>query len=233
LTKPLAGFAATGRVGISGKGQSSLVKVRKAARHPGCAVYWILELGTSGLFPYASGVIGFLRFIGVMNAAVWLGTAIFFTFGAGPACLSTDLKTALGLAAGDSYPPGAIEAIMMARYYHLSLACAVIALLHLLTEWLYMGRPGRKFSFGLLAGLFILTFIGSNLLQPQLHDLNRKRFSPTQPAAHESSAKSMRIVSDFAMAFNVLIIGGLVIYVWRVANPSDTLRFVSPVKFRS
>ncbi len=168
-----------------------------------------------------------------MNAAVWLGTAIFFTFGAGPACFSTDLKTALGLPAGDSYPPGAVEAVIMGRYYHLSLACAVIALLHLLTEWLYMGRPARKFSFGLLAGLFVLAFIGSNLLQPELRDFNRKRYSSTQPAAHESSAKSMRIVGIFATAFNVLIIGGLGFYVWRVANPSDTLRFVSPVKFRS
>ncbi len=168
-----------------------------------------------------------------MNAAVWLGTAIFFTFGAGPACFSSDLKTTLGLPAGDSYPPGAIEAIMMGRYYHLSLACAVIALLHLLTEWLYMGRPGRKFSFGLLAGLFILTFIGSNLLRPELRDLNRKRYSPTQAAAHESSMKSMRILSTVATTFNILIIGGLVFYVWRVANPPDTLRFVSPVKFRS
>ncbi|HWD92807.1 MAG TPA: DUF4149 domain-containing protein [Verrucomicrobiae bacterium] len=166
-----------------------------------------------------------------MNAAVWLGTVIFFTFGAEPACFSADMHAALG-ATGDSYFPGAIAGVVMSRYYHVTLACGVVALLHLLAEWGYMGRPTRKFSFALVAGLFLLTLIGSNAIQPSLTRLNRKHYTATQPADRESAAKSFHLLHATSRVFALLIIGGLIIYVWRVGSPSDTLRFVRPVQFR-
>jgi len=178
-------------------------------------------------------VIGFLRFIGIMNAAVWLGTAIFFTFGAEPACLSADMKNALGIGAGESYFPGAIEMVVMSRYYHVALACGVVALLHLLLEWLYMGRPHRKFAFGLIAGMFLLTFFASNAIQPKLAELNKQRYRAQAQADRDRAARSFHILNVTRHVFQALIIGGLVVYVWRVANPSDTLRFLGPVKLRS
>ena len=177
-------------------------------------------------------MIGFLRFIGITNAAVWLGATLFFSSGAGPACFSADMKTALGIT-GESYFPGAIAQVIMTRYYHVTLACGVVALLHLFAEWVYMGRPARKFSFALVAGLFALTLIGSNAIQPGLTRLNKQRYTATVPADRETAAKSYRILSVATQALNVLMIGGLVLYVWRVGTPSDTLRFVSPVQFRS
>jgi len=166
-----------------------------------------------------------------MNAAVWLGTAIFFTFGAHPACFSAEVKAALGLTS-DSYYPGAIAGVIMARYYQATLACGVVALLHLLAEWLYMGRPRRKFSFSLVVGLFALTLLGSNLIQPSLARLNKKHYTALQTEDRESAGKSFRILNVTAVTLNVFLIGGLVLYVWRVGSPSDTLRFVSPVQFR-
>jgi hypothetical protein len=167
-----------------------------------------------------------------MNAAVWLGTAIFFTFGAGPACFSTDMSNALQIPSA-TYPPGAIAGVVMSRYYHVSLACAVVALLHFLAEWLYMGRPRRKFSFGLVAALFAFTLIGSNAIQPALVRLNARHYNPKiQIDEREAAGKSFHLVNVAGLALNILIIGGLVIYVSRVSSPSDTLRFVRPVQFR-
>jgi len=166
-----------------------------------------------------------------MNAAVWLGTAIFFTFGAEPACFSADMQAALG-ASGDSYFPGAIAAVVASRYYHITLACGVVALLHLLAEWMYMGRPARRFSFVLVAGLFLLTLIGSNAIQPASTRLNRKHYTASQPAERDSAAKSFRLLHATTRVVNALVIGGLILYVWRVGSPSDTLRFVRPVQFR-
>ncbi|HEY2083083.1 MAG TPA: DUF4149 domain-containing protein [Verrucomicrobiae bacterium] len=166
-----------------------------------------------------------------MNAAVWLGTAIYFTFGAEPACFSADMHAALGVP-GDSYFPGAVASVVMSRYYHIALACGVIALLHVLAGWLYMGRPSRKFSFGLVAGLFLLTLIGSNAIQPALTRLNRKHYTAAQPADRESAAKSFHLLNATSVVFDILIIGGLILYVWRLGSPSDTLRFVRPVQFR-
>jgi succinate dehydrogenase hydrophobic anchor subunit len=167
-----------------------------------------------------------------MNAAVWLGTAIFFTFGAEPACFSTDMRAALQLPAGQSYFPGAISGVVMGHYYGLMMACAVVALLHFLAEWVYLGRPRRKFSFGLVAALFVLTLIGSRAVEPSLVHFNSKHYRAAQPAERESAGKNFRILRVTGIALNVLIIGGLVVYVSRVSSPSDTLRFMRPVQFR-
>jgi len=176
-------------------------------------------------------VTAFLRFVGVINAAVWLGTAVFFTFAAEPACFGPEMRAALGIPSA-SYFPGAISGVMMSHYYYVMLGCGVVAVLHFLAEWLYMGRPRRKFSFGLVAGLLALTLIGSNAVAPSLVRLNKKHYTATQPAERESAGKTFRILSVAGIALNLLIIGGLVVYVSRVSSPSDTLRFVRPVQFR-
>jgi hypothetical protein len=167
-----------------------------------------------------------------MNAAVWLGTTVFFTFGANPACFSP-IMTNMFKADADAYYPNVVAQAVMAKYYVISMACAVIALLHFLAKWFYMGRPSRKFSGGLVISLFLLTLIASNVITPELTNLNKNRFTATQPAERQSAAKWFHILRAVETTFNFLMIGGLMVYTWRIANPSDTLRFVSPVKFRS
>src|SRR6266496_2641930 len=54
------------------------------------------RLGTYRALSYHPVVIGFLRFLGILNAGVWLGAAIFFTFGAGPALFSQETQNLLG-----------------------------------------------------------------------------------------------------------------------------------------
>lgn len=176
---------------------------------------------------------GVLRFIGVINAAIWLGGAVFFTLSAGPAFFSPDMAAALGL--GDTnfrYYAGKIAQVLLSRYFHFHLTCAVIAWLHLLAEWLYLGRPSRRFSFGLIAALFTITLIGGNVLQPKLHRLHEIRYSNALPVEREAARKSFGLWHGISQVLNVLVIGGLTVYLWRAANPSDTPRFISSVKFR-
>lgn len=143
------------------------------------------------------------------------------------------MKTALRLGPGDTYFSGAIAQVIMTRYYHIALACAVVALLHFAAKWLYMGRPSRKFSSALLICLFGITLLGSNAIRPALKQFNYQRFMATQPVDRQAAAKSFRILSAVTEVLNILVIGGLVVYTWRIANPSDTLRFVRPVKFHA
>lgn len=166
-----------------------------------------------------------------MNAAVWLGTTVFFTLGAYPASHSPDIAN-LFKAGADAYYPNVIAQVVMGRYYVISLACGVVALLHFVAKWLYLGRPSRKFSAGLVISLFAITLIAGNAIRPELTNLNKNRFYATQPAERQAAAKWFRILRGIETTFNFLMIGGLMVYTWRVANPSDTLRFVSPVKFR-
>lgn len=166
-----------------------------------------------------------------MNAAVWLGTTVFFTLGAYHACFSPDI-TDLFKAGADAYYPNVIAQVIMARYYVISLACGVVAVLHFVAKWLYLGRPNRKFSAGLVILLFAITLIAGNAIRPELTNLNKNRFYATQPAERQSATRMFHILRTVETTLNLLMIGGLMVYTWRIANPSDILRFVSPVKFR-
>ena len=171
--------------------------------------------------------------MGLLNAAVWLGTAIFYTAGAGPALTSQEMLHLLGTR---NYPyfSGAVIQIVLARYFRLHLICAVIALLHLTAEWLYLGRPARKFWLGLLAGLFVLSVTGSVWLCPKLDRLHLTRYAPnTRIEDRAAAGKSFRVWEGVLQAVNVLMIGGVAVYLWRVTNPTDSLRFVSgPIRSR-
>lgn len=177
-------------------------------------------------------MISFLRFFGLINAAVWLGTVVFFNGCVGPACLSADMNNLLG-ANNFPYFSGAIAQLLMEKYY-LSLAIfAMIALGHLIAEWLYMGRPARKVSMGLLGGLLCLTLLGGGLIAPHLQKNHALSHAVNAPAVQrESARRSFHIWKACALAIDVLMTGGLVFYVWHVANPSDAPRFISSVKFR-
>jgi len=120
----------------------------------------------------------------------------------------------------------------MSRYYALMMACAVVAVLHFLAEWFYMGRPRRKFSFGLVAVLFVFTLIASRAVHPSLVHFNDRHYRAAQPAERESAGKHFRVLHVASTALNLLLIGGLVVYVSRVSSASDTLRFMRPVQFR-
>jgi hypothetical protein len=177
-------------------------------------------------------VIAFLRFVGLLNAAIWLGAAVFFTFGARPACVSPEMETLLG-AKNFPFFSGAFEQLVMARYFFVLSLSGVIALLHLLAEWLYMGRPARKFSLALLAGLLTMVLIGGVWVEPRLKKLHATRYAAnTQSDQRDAAAKSFRVWQACSQVINLVMIAGLVVYVWRVANPSDAPRFISSVKFR-
>lgn len=178
-------------------------------------------------------MIGVLRFIGLINAAVWLGGAVFFTLSTGPAFFSPDMAAALKLEGdGFRFYAGSIAQVVLSRYFHFHLACAVIAWLHLLAEWLYLGRPSRRLSFTLLTLLFAITLVGGNALQPKLKALHQVRYSSAPQAERQAAQKSFALWHGVSQVLNVIVIGGLVLYVWRTANPSDTARFISSVKFR-
>ena len=175
-----------------------------------------------------------MRFVGVVNAAIWLGGTFFCVLQARPSLFMPAMEVLLGVgnAAHFPYIAGGAAQVVMARCFEFQIVCAVIAWLHALAEWLYLGRPPRKFAFSLLAGLLALGLIGASGVQPRLKELHRTRYRAVQPAERESATnafRTWRLVSD---GLNLLIVGGLAVYLWRVSNPPDTPRFVSSVKFR-
>ena len=135
-------------------------------------------------------MIGLLRFVGILNAAVWFGSAIFFTFGTGLVPFSQEMKSLLGQA---NYPyfSGAIAQLLIARYFRFQVACAMIAVVHLLAEWLYLGKHPQKLQMGLLIGLASTVLIGGYWLQPKMKALARHQIWAQHPPRNPRSRRPL------------------------------------------
>ena len=176
-------------------------------------------------------MIGFLRFVGILNAAVWFGAAIFFTFGVGLAPFSPEMKTLLG-PNNAPYFSGAIAQILIARYFRCQAVCAVIAVLHLLAEWLYLGKAPQKLQAGLLVVLASVALAGGFWLQPRMKTLHATKYGlNTRPEARLAADRTFKAWHGVSQVINLLMVGGLAAYLWRATNPSDPTRFVSATKF--
>jgi hypothetical protein len=182
-------------------------------------------------------VILVIRFVGILNAAVWLGAAVFFTFAAQPAFFSDEIK-ATGL---HPFWPGAIAQLFVAQYFKLQCVCGLVALAHLMAEWVYLGRPLNRFTLGLLVGLFFVGMIGSLWLQPRMKEFHLTKYSmgtdykpvPMPDARRIQAAKSFSRWHAVSRVVDIVALAGLVVYLWRVTHPPDNLRFVGAPKFRS
>jgi hypothetical protein len=176
-------------------------------------------------------VIGLLRFVGILNAAVWFGAAIFFTFGTGLVPFSQEMKSLLGQA---NYPyfSGAIAQLFIARYFYFQLGCAMIAVVHLLAEWLYLGKYPQKLQVALLIGLTAVVLIGGYWLQPKMKALHATKYGlNSRPEIRETADRSFKAWHGMSQVINLFMVGGLTVYLWRATNPSDPTRFVSATKF--
>ena len=175
-------------------------------------------------------MIGLLRFVGVCNAAIWIGAAFWFIFGVDPASTSQEMKDLLG---GRNYPyfSIAITQILSTRFFHLFFFCSLLALLHLAAEWLYLGKYPKRLWLGLVVSLFLFGLVQVWWLQPHLKSWHYIRYA--QQPASEQAGRAFRAWSAVSEGANLIALCALGFYLWRVANPPDPARFVSATKFRS
>lgn len=165
----------------------------------------------------------FIRFVGVVNITVWFGAAVFFTIAAGPAFFSAEMLSFLPRA----YAGRAAE-VIIERYLLFQQWCGAIALLHVLVEYLYSGRQVDRWSLGLLSTLFVFALIGSYWLLPHMHDLQRTMYAPAATAVQQAAARSrFGLLHGASYMVNILMILGLLYYLWRLTRSSQPLRFGS------
>ncbi len=170
-----------------------------------------------------------LRFVGLLNLAVWLGGAVFFTVAVGPAFFSGEMLSFLPR----PYAGRAAE-VIVERYLGLQCWCAGVALLHLLAEYLHSGRPVARLTLGLLTGLLALGLLGGNWLVPKMHALERVRYSPrTTPVEKAQAAATFGVLHGTSQAVNLLQLAGLLYLFWDLARPGSALRFAHFDKLRS
>jgi hypothetical protein len=156
-------------------------------------------------------VTAFLRFVGLLNAAVWCGSAIFLVIGL-PALFSPEMKRLL-TAAGVGF---AAESVL-ARFFILQYWCGGIALAH------YLGLLVVILSLGLAGGLYA---------QPKMRALHITKYYARTSEQQTQAARAFAAWHTASEAVNLLIIAGLICYLWQVGRQSEQPRLLSFSKIR-
>ena len=171
----------------------------------------------------------------MLNAGVWLGATFFFTLSVGPALIVDDVQTILGPQNSNfvRYVSDVLWQNNLSALFYWHIVCALIALLHLVAEWLYLGRtPGGVWRL-LLSVLLAAGLFGAIKLAPKIRELHGNMHAPgIKPEIRQEAAKAYHTWRAVFRAMNMLMIAGIAVYFWRAANPSDELRFVGSPKFR-
>ena len=167
-----------------------------------------------------------LRILGTFNAAIWLGSAVFFTFALTTGVFSEEMKRVFG-----GYYTGVIGQMFVGRYFVVHVVCAVIALIHFFGDIIYAGRPFRRFTFGLLILVLSLGLLGGYVFTPRLKELHQVKYRGT-PEQQEVARQQFTRLHVTSRVTDVLSLIAIIIYTWQVTTPSNHTRFVSAQKFR-
>jgi hypothetical protein len=111
----------------------------------------------------------------------------------------------------------------------------------LLAEWVYLGKTIHRATVGILVGAFSLMLISGLWIQPKLAREHQIRYyeqlyhnaSPYPAARKMAAARTFSFWHGVSQVVNLVVLGGLGVYLWRVTHSSDAPRFVSSNKFRS
>jgi hypothetical protein len=167
-----------------------------------------------------------LRIIGVFNAAIWLGSAVFFTVGVAPGIFSEEMKRVFG-----PYYIGVIGQNVIGRYFAVNLVCCGIAFIHFFAEIIYTGKPFRRFTFGLLIGILSLGLLGAYVFAPKIKTVHHLKYMG-DPVVRPTAQQQLTRLHAVSSIGNIISLIALIIYTWQVTNPPDYTRFVSAQKFR-
>ncbi len=150
----------------------------------------------------------YVRLAGLLNAAVWLGGCVFFTFAAAPAIFQPEVKRLL-----QEYNTGMVAQFLQERYFAFQVVCGALAAVHAGVEWAFF-RPDRALKARLLlAGVCLLTLAGAFGLLPRLKSLYQAKHAAATPALREEAAAAFRGFHGASMGLNLLVVGGLAFYV--------------------
>src|SRR6266550_5383389 len=151
---------------------------------------------------------------------MWFGASIFF-FWLQPAFFSDGMIRLL------TRPyAGAAAQIVIERYFIFHELCGVIALTHLVAEWLYMGKPLQRLTLWLLLGILALGLVGAHSLQPRLRALHRTIYGPgSTPQQIDQAKQSFKLWHAASQALNLVVLGGVAVYLWRATTPGSGYRY--------
>jgi len=168
---------------------------------------------------------GFLRFVALLNAAVWCGSSVFLVVGL-PGLFSPELERLLT----KPYVGFAAEAVL-GRYFILYYCCGAVALLCLAANRIYSGK-GSRLDFGLAGSLMGVGMLSGLWLQPRMHAWHYLKYWGGTPEIQERAGRLFGAWHGISQCVNLLVIAGLIVYLWRTSRPAETQRFGGLGKMR-
>jgi len=148
------------------------------------------------MIPLYCGVPGFLRFLGLFNAAVWVGGSVFSSFLAAPVFFTPEIKSL-------TPPPvnGLVAQAMLGRYFTLHILCGIVAVVHLLLEWLYSGGGFPRRAIAIVCVLLGLALIGGKFINPKLTVWHQQKYhtklkAESEPPVYEKVEYKEDVVQD-------------------------------------
>lgn len=165
-----------------------------------------------------------VQLVGTLNAAVWLGGAVFFTFFAGPVFFDPALKDVL------PKPEDGIAArFLIDRFTAFQLSCSCIAMITIAISWRLEGGKFPRKQGLLLGGILLLIVLGMIVLTPKLnalHELKYADYFDVQATKAESKAadKAFSSLHGLSQVGNLAVLLGLVaqfILAWKEATKGN------------
>ncbi len=175
---------------------------------------------------YSGRVSGFLRFVGIVNAALWFGASVFFAGVVLPGVFSEDLRRLFGEETAYRYYAGGVAMALFQRFFVLQYGCGLVALLHLCAEKLYLGRAFPRLTTAIVAGALGLSLLGGMWVQPRLRELFHTKYSATATLEQKAAADhSFGLLHGVSEAANLLILAGLLVYLVKVSRQEESSRY--------
>ena len=161
---------------------------------------------------------GVLRFIGVVNAAIWFGSAIFVIV-AVPVFFTPEAKQ---IFPGVYY--GLAAQMIIGRFITLQYWCGSIAMLHLLVERYYTGRVVERLTTILLTVMFALTLVAGLWIQPKLKAWHITIHRGQTVEQQQEAKKLFGFWHGMSQVGNLFVACGLLFYLWRMTSPDHPSR---------
>jgi len=161
------------------------------------------------------------QLVGTLNAAVWLGGAVFFTFFAGPVFFDPALEAVL-----PKPEDGVAARFLIGRFTAFQLSCACIALITMALGWRLEGGKFPRTQGLLLGGIFLLIVLGMMVLSPKLNALHELKYAyyfdvQATKAQSEAAGKAFGPLHAISQVGNLVVLLGLVaqfILAWKEAT---------------
>ena len=162
-----------------------------------------------------------VQLVGTLNAAVWLGGAVFFTFIAGPAFFDPALEAVL-----PKPEDGVAARFLIGRFTAFQLSCGCIALVTMTLCWRLQGGKFPRAQGLLLGGILLLIVLGMVVLAPKLNALHELKYADyfdvkATKAQSEAAGKAFGPLHAISQVGNLVVLLGLVaqfILAWKEAT---------------